>query len=733
MHVGCLVLSPPRSVEHSMYTCINPRINTYAVLYLCALRPFGSIRGYSQSNNSHSVDEPTARGKLHNQKTWDESTTGTIQRFGTVWCGQRAMSSTGIVAGAILPDDATAPTSTDPTDGNLTYRMIQPPKPALWWNHHLYQGPDGKSVEVLYSKTKQQSETIAQLFLDEPVVGFDMEWPMFPKTERLQEKIGLIQVACEDKIALFHIGLHTGSCSDQLIAPSLRKLIESQHIAKTGVNIRGADFSRLSKHFGLKPRGAFELSHLYRLVNFSNDPKHLTTKLVGLATQVENQLKLPLSKGPVRTSNWSRPLSQQQIDYAAADAYAGFMLFHTMNCQRMALDPTPPLPIFAEQYYDESLGRAPIGTLRLHPIADDGEIIIAKEFFASKDDSAENQADDNAAAEETMVNDSTNSIRARKEKQTSKKKRLADPLDASAQQLFDKLKERRLALAKDNDIPAFVVANNDTLEDLARQRPQGYDELLEVKGIGPVKRRKYGAEWLEVIAQHSISDSLPVHTPNLVPNSLVTPRPTVQWQLPDLSDSSDSECAYGTPKALQPQLHTGLSFSFSDIEINDEKGTEVRTPSRTLHVQSTSSQRERKIRKTEAGSSQAPASARSHDSSPPSSSIYFTPPSRAGSKRPASSELPSTIQMVPTPNLENKIFRNKLQAYSRQIERKLTKRSPNARPIVSDGTLDMLVAMAPTTDEELLRVPGINEFREACLSTNNDLLQKVIKFRPAKS
>lgn len=159
---------------------------------------------------------------------------------------------------------------------------------------------------------------------------------MFAKnSSRLQDQIGLIQVACENTIALFHIGLHKGVQSEQIIAPSLRKLIENPKIAKTGVNIRSADFTRLKRYFGLKPQGAFELSHLFNLVRHSKNPGGLTTKLVGLARQVEEILGLPLSKGSVRTSNWSRPLNQQQINYAAADAYAGFMLYHVMDHQRM--------------------------------------------------------------------------------------------------------------------------------------------------------------------------------------------------------------------------------------------------------------------------------------------------------------------------------------------------------------------------------------------------------------
>lgn len=179
-----------------------------------------------------------------------------------------------------------------------------------WWSHQLYRGPNNERVKILYSKSKADSEELAQPFLKEKVVGFDMEWPWddWRQPNRLQNKIGLIQVATEDRIALFHLGLHPGKTTDDIIAPSLRKLIESPNIGKIGVGICSADFARLSKYFELKPKAAVELSHLHRLVTFGGrKPELVSTKMTSLAQQVEQHLEHPLYKGDVRTSNWSKP------------------------------------------------------------------------------------------------------------------------------------------------------------------------------------------------------------------------------------------------------------------------------------------------------------------------------------------------------------------------------------------------------------------------------------------
>ncbi|ROW12001.1 hypothetical protein VPNG_05266 [Cytospora leucostoma] len=55
------------------------------------------------------------------------------------------------------------------------------------------------------------------------------------------------------------------------------------------------------------------------------------------AEEVVEHLGLPPQKGHVRISSWSNPLSQEQSKYAAANAYAGYMLYHDMDATRVSL------------------------------------------------------------------------------------------------------------------------------------------------------------------------------------------------------------------------------------------------------------------------------------------------------------------------------------------------------------------------------------------------------------
>jgi ATP-dependent DNA helicase RecQ len=72
-------------------------------------------------------------------------------------------------------------------------------------------------------------------------------------------------------------------------------------------------------------------------------------------------------------------------------------------------------------------------------------------------------------------------------------------LDASAQALFDALRATRLALAQEHGVPAYVVAHDRSLRELARLRPRRLEELLNVPGFGPQKVERYGTAFLAVV------------------------------------------------------------------------------------------------------------------------------------------------------------------------------------------------------------------------------------------
>ena len=193
-------------------------------------------------------------------------------------------------------------------DAKLREMMLASPQTgAAYWQYTLYQGPNGEKVKVHYCQSKEASERVAKMFMHEKVLGFDIEWkPQVLATEGIKKNVSLIQLASEERIALFHIARY--GKSDDLedhVAPTLKLLMESPDITKVGVSIK-ADCTRLRRFMDIQARGLFELSHLYKLVRFSaGNVKKINKWLVALAQQVEEHLQLPMWKGPVRSSDWS--------------------------------------------------------------------------------------------------------------------------------------------------------------------------------------------------------------------------------------------------------------------------------------------------------------------------------------------------------------------------------------------------------------------------------------------
>ncbi|KAA8913513.1 ribonuclease H-like domain-containing protein [Sphaerosporella brunnea] len=226
------------------------------------------------------------------------------------------------------------------------------------WSHTYYTNPEGKGVDVHYCKTIEDCERVIPLFMDDKVVGFDMEW-VFPERSAtsIRQNVALIQIANESNIALIHVAQmgfnNWGKPLDpdmaiedvlNLISPTLWKLIESPHIAKVGVNVLG-DHRRLRNFLGVRPQGVFELSDLHNLVHATeNGISKIPKRLVSLAKQTQLNLGLPLDKGLVRSSDWSRPMTPAQLKYAASDAYVGIRIFDALEVRRQALVPRPPRP-----------------------------------------------------------------------------------------------------------------------------------------------------------------------------------------------------------------------------------------------------------------------------------------------------------------------------------------------------------------------------------------------------
>ncbi|MQX17382.1 DNA helicase RecQ [Sinorhizobium terangae] len=72
-------------------------------------------------------------------------------------------------------------------------------------------------------------------------------------------------------------------------------------------------------------------------------------------------------------------------------------------------------------------------------------------------------------------------------------------LAGSDLELFERLRAERFSIAKELNVPPYVVFPDTTLIALAKQRPRDFDDLLDIPGIGESKRERYGEAFLAVI------------------------------------------------------------------------------------------------------------------------------------------------------------------------------------------------------------------------------------------
>ncbi|KAI1827128.1 hypothetical protein F4861DRAFT_433278 [Xylaria intraflava] len=665
------------------------------------------------------------------------------------------------------------PFDRDQSQWPMEYVLKRPPQGATlaprWWRLSYYHGPQNQSVEVHYSQTKTQSEALARQFAQEPVLGFDMEWPMdADKRPKLRDKVALIQLASERKVALFHIALHTGDTANDLIAPTLKAIIESPAIIKAGVSIMNADFRRLRTYFNLDPKGAFELSHLYNLVT---TPEQATTRLRALSLQVENYLGMPLWKGNVRTSDWSRPLTSDQFQYAASDAYAGFMLFHCMNAKRLAMDPVPPLPRFSERYLP--FGVAGIKSIQLDSITADGSVrvVTADEFFrAEKDGDAIGGGTESLDGVKTGITNADTNIAAgyvggprlnNKVKGAAKLHRrqsISEPTRSrsntigSASQngsgltpiddglykvLYEELVIHRSKLASSKGVAAFIIAHNTVLEGLARYRPSDEEQLFLVPGIGKSKVEQYGKLWLEIIAKFKASHGQ---------------RGGSQYGLEPILGGAGGRYARSKPKAQEvkgivrlgrsreiinppdkfpPELHTGLSSQLSEADLADnalaptrseklnDSGDEDLAFASPIKLPSPSTLKRKRIASDHDGQRpyQPIIQRREGLSQGGESTASSRPSSGPQSSAPAASTPSSTAPAGL--DRERMILRKKIEAYIKSVIWAMQPKPTG--PLASEDTLLYLVNTLPRTKEEFRRGPGVKRLIEACEAVNMDV------------
>jgi ATP-dependent DNA helicase RecQ len=72
------------------------------------------------------------------------------------------------------------------------------------------------------------------------------------------------------------------------------------------------------------------------------------------------------------------------------------------------------------------------------------------------------------------------------------------------QVLYEALREKRLAIAKEQDVPAFVIFSDKTLVEMARKRPRTESSFLAINGVAESKLKRYGETFIELIKKYPL-------------------------------------------------------------------------------------------------------------------------------------------------------------------------------------------------------------------------------------
>ena len=87
-------------------------------------------------------------------------------------------------------------------------------------------------------------------------------------------------------------------------------------------------------------------------------------------------------------------------------------------------------------------------------------------------------------------------------RRTSRKKTAAKAaLSEQDESLLGRLKALRTELAQKNHVPAYIIFNNVSLDEMAEKKPRTMGDFMRISGVGDAKARKYGADFIKVIAR----------------------------------------------------------------------------------------------------------------------------------------------------------------------------------------------------------------------------------------
>ena len=180
-------------------------------------------------------------------------------------------------------------------------------------------------------------------------------------------------------------------------------------------------------------------------------------------------------------------------------------------------------------------------------------------------------------ANDVLFNGISITIRGNRPEAAAKKERARKQVAEStkfpfSEDLFIRLKELRLTIAKEEKVPAFVVFSDATLVDMCRKHPHTTEEMLSVSGVGQVKLERYGERFLQLLCTEERS-SKPQSKPVEVASSIIIKEIEIEnnpLQISRVADNINTVLIkHGKPKTSGRELNM-LLLEAGFLEVTDD-------------------------------------------------------------------------------------------------------------------------------------------------------------------
>ena len=290
--------------------------------------------------------------------------------------------------------------------------------------------------EILYVDTQSGLESLCKELAESQWLALDTE---FLRERTYYPKFCLLQISNSQVVA----------CVDPLVIENLEPLLEIIYDPSITKVFHAArqDLEIFFILCGKIPAPVFDTQIAAPLLGYPES--------TGYAALVVDMLDITINKAFTRADWTRRPLTQDQLRYAADDVIYLGQLYQIMHKQLASLD-------------------------RLDWLHEDFTALTEPDLYSNR------------------ASEAWRRIRA------------AQKLRGKQLSILQKLAAWREATASDKNMPRNWLIRDDVILDLARLQPEGIDELKHIRGLNERTIKRYGLTLCQVIADGMLQPSSPV-------------------------------------------------------------------------------------------------------------------------------------------------------------------------------------------------------------------------------